>query len=482
MYSEGYGSSVGGGNGRGTPGELTRAAGLLRPLAYAPGATRRVRQLYADTLNIMSFNQPVETSVATTDEARKILASLGALDLSDLEAASSYADTADTESRHLLTLGRIAEARKLEQQVYELAGKILVRRPGDLHAMADRSWSADLLSTLADYQHDDQAAADYANKAAQSGEDEVRFNPSDTGAWQRWGGGLLAIAHQQMESGEIARAIATLRSVAALEQDPRRPSSLGPVLWFDWAPLANLEAQAGDKLAAAQSLKHVLRDIDETIAQAAPDNPRRQLFAGADQGMRSGLELAEGAPQAALTDATAAIAHADAVRIPAGDMNSGIRDNILGGELGTAAEASLRLGRYPQAEALTRRWLAIPSSATSVADPHSRKAAILAVLAHAIAMQGRLDEAQKTLQPALVYYQQQQQAGAKDTTFRHDYAYALYVSAIAAPTDAAGRAPRSQALADAAGLIAGASAEAQKMADMRQVSGLIASANASPHL
>ncbi|HET7560812.1 MAG TPA: hypothetical protein VFJ87_00345 [Rhodanobacteraceae bacterium] len=482
LYSEGYGGSVGGGNGRGTPDELRRAAALLRPLAYAPAASRRVRQLYADTLNVLSFDQSLQASVATCDEARKILVGLGALDLSDLAAASSYADTADTESRHLLTLGRITEARKLEQQVYDLASKILVRRPGDLHAMADRTWSAELLSTLAGYQHDHAASADYANKAAQSGEDEVRFNPSDVAAWQRWALGLWAVAEQQIESGEITRAIATLRSVVALEQDPRRPSSLGPVLWFQWSPLAMLQAQTGDKPAAAQSLQHVLRDIGEASAQAAPDNPRRQLFAGANQGMRSGLELAEGAPQAALTDATAAIAHADAVKIPAGDATSAnIRDNILNSDLGTAAAASLRLGRYPQAEVFARRWLAVPSNVTSEANPQSRTAMISSVLADAVAMQGRNDEAQKTLQPALAYYREQLHAGANGTRFRHDYAYALYVSAIAQSTDAAGAKQRKAELAAAAAQIAGASAEAQRLADMRYVSGLIAAARTATH-
>jgi len=481
LYNEGYNAALGAaGAERGTLRDLIQAADLLRPLVYAPGSSRRVRQLYADTLNPLSHTQPMQKAVAMCDEARNILVGLGALDLSDLNAASSYADTADSEARHLLSLGRIAEAQKLEQQVYELAGKILVRRPSDLHSLADRSWAAELLATLADRQHDADAAADYANRAAQAGEDEVRFNPSDLGSWRRWTLGLREVADLQLERGEVTHAIATLRSLLALEQDPRRPSSLGPTLWYQWIPLASLQAQTGDAAGAAQSLKAFARVVGELVAQFAPDDPRRQLLANAEQAVSGGVQLSEGASQVALADATAEIARVEAVKIPAGNVTSSyLRDNILNGNLGNAAEAAVRLGRYAQAEALARRWLTVPSNPTSEADPQIKTSRAQSVIAHAVAMQGRPDEAQKILQPALAYYQQQQQAGAQGTTFRHDYAYVLYVSAISRAADPAGRAKRNADLNEATKLIDGASAEAQQLANMREVTGLITAARMS---
>ncbi|WP_139351389.1 ATP-binding protein [Rhodanobacter sp. B05] len=476
------GSSIVGtsGGGRGTAAELRQAADLLRPLAYTSGPSRRVRQAYADTLNYLTFTQPQETAVATSNEARKVLEGLGALDLSDLNAASSYADAADSEARHLLSLGRIAEAKKLEQQVYELAEKILARRPGDLHSLSDRSWAAELLGTLAQRQHDDAAAADYANKAARAGEDEVRFNPSDLGSWSRWALGLGEVADLQFERGQVAQAIATMHSLLALERDPRRPSSLGPVLWFRWIQLANWQAQTGDTAAAAQSLKAFARDTGELAAQLAPQDPKRQLLVRPEQGIGGAVQLTEGASQAALTDATAVIARVESVGIPAGDVGaSNLRGNMLNGDLQTAATASIRLGRYRQAEALARQWLAVPPNKTSEADPQIKESRARSVLADAVAMQGRGDEAQKALQPALAYYQQQQQAGARGMTFRHDYAYALYVSAISSAADAEGRERRKTALDEAATLIAGASTEAQQLAEMREVTTLITAGRAS---
>ncbi|HXS72549.1 MAG TPA: hypothetical protein VN725_00760, partial [Rhodanobacteraceae bacterium] len=69
LSSEGNNYAFGG---RGTAAQLQQAADLLRPLVYAPNGSRRVRQLYADTLNYFSFSQPKPAAVATCNEARKV--------------------------------------------------------------------------------------------------------------------------------------------------------------------------------------------------------------------------------------------------------------------------------------------------------------------------------------------------------------------------------------------------------------------------
>jgi tetratricopeptide (TPR) repeat protein len=474
LNNEGFNAVIGGGNGRGTGTELDQAAALLRPLVYGPNPSKRVRQLYADTLNPLSHSQPMEKAVTMCDEARRILVGLGALDLSNLDATSSYADTADSESRHLLSLGRVDEAKTLEQQVYDLADKILAHRPGDLHSLADRSWAAELLGAIAKRQHDDVAAAAYAEKTMRAGEDEVRFNPSDLSAWQRWGSGFSHLSDVQFERGDIAQAIATNRALMALERDPRRPSSLAPMLWFEWIPLAITQARAGDATAAAQSLKAFARDAGEFSAQAAPDNPRRRLMAKPEQSLLAAIQLAQGDAQAAFANASAVIDRLDAVKVPASDVGSSTtQNNMLSGGLRTAATAALRLGHYPQAEALARRWLALPPNQRSEDDPKERSSAAAATLANAVALQGRSDEARAALQPALAYYRQEQQAGANGTNFRGEYAYALYVSALTLDSDPV---QRKAALDAATALIQGASPEAQALSDMRQLSGLIASA------
>ena len=406
------------------------------------------------------------------DEARKVLVGLGALDLSNLDATASYADTADSEARHLLALGRITEAQGLETQVYELADKILVRRPGDLHSLADRSWAAELLGALAKRQHDAAGAASYAEKTVAAGEDEVRFNPSDLGAWLRWAVGLIQRSDAQFERGDVAQSIATNQALLAMERDPRRPSSLAPILWRFWIPPTLTQARAGDAAGASQSLKAFARDTAELVAQSSPQNLRHKLLANPEQGVASAVRLFQDAPQAALADASAVIARVDAVKVPADDFGASIlANNLLTGNLRTAATAALRLGRHAQAEALARRMLALPLDPTTEDDPRDRSSAARTLLAEAVARQGRTGEAQSILQPALDYYQQEQQAGEAGTTFRGSYAYALYVSALASDSDPA---KREAALTAASALIKGASPEVQALADMRHLSDLIA--------
>jgi hypothetical protein len=83
------------------------------------------------------------------------------------------------------------------------------------------------------------------------------------------------------------------------------------------------------------------------------------------------------------------------------------------------------------------------------------------------------------LAPALAYYAGEKKAGAKDTYFRLAYAEVLLASALAQPQDAAGRAARQRALAEADEELAGASAEARQLSPTRVLSSVIDSARAA---
>ena len=112
-------------------------------------------------------------------------------------------------------------------------------------------------------------------------------------------------------------------------------------------------------------------------------------------------------------------------------------------------------------------------------NPLADKANRQVKLALALAYQGRADEARPVVAPALEYYAGEKKAGAKDTGFRISYAQALLASALAQPPDAAGRAARLRALAEADDELAGASAEARELSMMRVISSDIDSARAA---
>ncbi len=120
-------------------GPLAKGAALLRPFATSPAASRRVKLEYANILNMYSHCQSYEAGIATCEEALRILWGLGALDLSDLSAASAWADIADSEAREMLALHRMDDAERMEKQTQSVAQGVLARRPGDLRARMDFS-------------------------------------------------------------------------------------------------------------------------------------------------------------------------------------------------------------------------------------------------------------------------------------------------------------------------------------------------------
>jgi hypothetical protein len=473
-FSRGKGA-VGGG--RGTAQDLQKAAELLRPLVQARGASPRTKLTYSDVLNYLSHTQPKQAAVETCEEARRILAGIGALTLSNLAATSVYADTSDSQARHEIALGRLDRAEQLEGEVYDLAEKALAKRPGDLRAMQNRALAADLLGALAWRREDLAAAARYAAQHARAGEDFVRFNPSDLNAWAYVIRGNNQVADLLFEQGQVMRAIENLRTTVAFEQDKHGPERLGPSLVQTWQRLYVLEGRAGRNAAADQAMQNWVRVVGEAVEEYRPGDPRAKIFAHAYALGRGRLLILRGNYDAALSKVAPVVEALQALSIPASNLSAErLRAAVLRGALRARVQAASGASRYAEAEAAARDWLALPPNEFDDADPEIENSRARSELALALVMQERADDARAELAPALTHDRARQVAGAKGTTFRLDYAYALYASALAQPADAPGRSARAAALRDAAGLLAGMSAEARGLSDVRQLADRIAQA------
>lgn len=464
-----------------TTADLQQAADLLQPLAHSPQGSRQARLVYADVLNYLSHRRATkEEAVATCEEARKILVELGALDLSDLGAASVYADTSDSQARHALVLGHVEEAERLEHEVYEIAEKVLAQRPGDLRSMANRALAAGLLGDLAARRHDYSGAVKYAARSEEAGENYVRFNPSDLNSWVYWIRGKESVGDALFEEGRVDAAIEARRSAVALEVDSRAPPNLELLLSQTWPVLAVQQARIGQRAAAERAYAGAVRAYDAVTAQESADSPRRALFQLLPAVPRTRVMLYNGEHAAALAGAVAAIDQFRKVEIPADNLNAiAIRDNMLRFLLTTASDAALRLGRHADAEAMSRERLALPPNRFGTADPQDERSRASVMLAHAVAMQGRLDEARKLVEPQIEIYRGEQKHGAKGLSFQRDLAHALYVSAIAQADDAEGRALRNAALLESSRLLGSMTAEARQLVDVRDLASWIAAARRS---
>ena len=460
------------------PTDLLEAADLLRPFIGAPGTPKQLTITYADILNHLSHRGGGEKGIAMCDEARALLTGLGAVDLTDLNAASVYADTADSEARHALLLGRLEDSERLEHEVYDIAEKVLAKRPGDLRSMKNRALAAGLLAEIATLRHDDAAAARYAAQAVQAGEDAVRFNPADLGTWQYWVMGRNQVTLFMYQRGDVADAIEEARATLTLASDERLTSSLQPMLDDTWYRLAWIQAAMGRVAEAERYLAGGVSATEEAAKQFPESNPSHalQLIKATASKARMQLNLRDA--KGALEQASAAAGNLEKMSIAEDNPSARLRrDLTLQWALGIVTEAALRLGRDADAEAAARRRMELPLSVLS--SPVADKARRQTLLALAVAQQGRGAEAQGILAPALEYYARERKAGAGGTTFRLEYAEALYASALAQGADSAGRAARQRDLAAGAELLAGVSPEVQQLSLTRELAARIAAARAS---
>jgi tetratricopeptide (TPR) repeat protein len=469
-------STWGPGGGPGSkPGDLRAAADLLRPFVQRPDASRQVKILYADILNHLSHSQPKEEGIASCEEARTLLAGMGALELTDLTAASVYADTADSQARHAMALGRVEDAAALEQQVYDIAEGVLAKRPGDIRSMKNRSLAADVLGRLAMRRQDFTAAAQYMTRAEQAGEDIVRFNPGDLGSWQYLVRAMEQSAEVLRQQGRIRDAIAKLNATVALADDERLTASLTPMLEATWYALAELQLGMGQVEASQRSLAEGLKATEEGSAQFAADNLRRTLGMLRAPAERALLALEGGDVEGAYDQSTAIVRRIDGMSAEV--EAAGLAQMVAGGMHGlleTVSESATQLGRYEEAEAAVRRHDALPPGQAGDLEMHGALRQV--ELARALEGQGKRAEARATLAPALALFRERTSSGAMGLSLRRSYAQALYVEAMLQDDDPAGHRAREKLLTEAAAVLAGLSAEARELRAIRELSAQIAAA------
>ena len=456
--------------------DLPEAAGLLRPIVKGNDASPEAKILYADILNHMSHAQPREQGIAMCEEAREVLAGMGALELADLTAASVYADTADSQARHALSLGRLPDAEKLERLVYDIAERVLAKRPADIRSMKNRSLAADLLGRIAMRNQDFETASMYLDRAEKAGEDIVRFNPGDLSSWVYWtrSGGFTAF--NLLQQGRVSESIAKGESTLGLAKDDRLTASLMPPLEGLFYAVAALQMEFGQTAAAERTFALGVQATEESASQFPGDSERHALAIIRPVAERARLSLAAGNYAVAFAQASGVVARLDEFASSADRYVVLWKDDLLHGALETVTTAGLRLGKFADAEAAARRHDTLEPGNNE--DPEMHSAMRQVEMAQALTGQGRHDEARAALEPALVLLRDRTNAGTMGLDLRQNWAEALYVHALAQEAEPTGRAARAKALTEASAVLAGLSAEARQLRSVRALSDDISAARA----
>ena len=448
-----------------TRSRLLKATELLRPIVTAGRATRSAKLAFADMLQYLAHAQPkAEDGYANCEESRKILATMGAVDLSDLTAASIYGDVTDTQSRMALATDRTADAERLAQIVSDMANKVLEQRPGDLRAMKNRFFAENMLGNVARNRHDLAGAELHYFKSEEACRYYARFNPGDSDAWQQLGTAINLVSQTYVDEGRIADAVRKAHEGIALEKDPRNKTGVSVAFLWNWIGLTGLEAQLGNVRTAQASVGESFRVRQQVIKDRNVDP---ELAAITTQGMAQ-LEF-----EVLAAEGNYAKIHARAVEL--GDKlakmkvtkegNVEFRTNFLRGARIWQQEAALRLGNFEEAATGIRQLIDQPLFGRRI-DLQSRQentARSKVRLAQALLGTGQRPEALALLQETEAYYRQQRALGATDTGLRLDFARALYQLSRAQTGDDTGRARRRALLDEAMAEIGGLSVEAQQM-------------------
>jgi len=461
---------------------LRRAVDLLRPLVGSQKLSNRVKLEYANILNMLSHELPAEQGVAMCEEALHLLDGIGASDLSDLSAGSAWGDTADSEAREALTLGRVEEAERLEKAVLALAEKIVTRRPGDLRARQDLFFAPDVLGLVALSRFRYDAALQFETQCLRATEDYMRFNPSDaTGPASH----LLTdytIASIQFELGHVEDSLHTLRTATRLvtEHGEANNQFTMPTAALLWTAISRREAQNGRRGAADSALQESRRALDTIAVKGRmPERTKEgwmEFSANAERQMR--LAFDENAR--AFTMAQDALVRLS--RLKENEHNAEVAAGFLFLQrqtLTASAEAALKLGRWSDAENAARALIALPMqilgdlTKRSYIEEGGDREWGRVLLAQSVAAQGRKEEALTMIEPVVAQYRAIQTQGAGHLSFRQHFARALYVRTLAEPSQ---KPERRDTLAEAARLLHDLPPEAQQLSDTRALLALIAAA------
>jgi hypothetical protein len=146
--------------------------------------------------------------------------------------------------------------------------------------------------------------------------------------------------------------------------------------------------------------------------------------------------------------------------------------------LNDASLAALRLGRYSDAESTARRSLRLPVEASegwdfSFMDQPDDSYWSQVLLGQALLGEERKDEALTAVLPAIAAYRDMQTRGASHVTFRQRFARALFVQALAEPTDDNGKARARESSNQAIAQLDLLTDEAKQLHDSKELFALI---------
>ena len=236
----------------------SRSVALLQPLMNASSPSIPLRRAYGLATTILGFaqltNNQNEVAVTTLAASRDAYRGIAGLKLDDMPAATAYAEASSWQMGALQSLGRLDEVRQVGDDALNVTHQVLERRPGDMSALRAEGLILDGLSNVEWTDLHVRKALALSRQDAHDWEAIVRLDPSNQIAWNNLANARIATAGMLFSLGEIGEAREQARAALGVERQVKESSMIGNVLSLAAGYLARLDADAGDRQAAAAAV------------------------------------------------------------------------------------------------------------------------------------------------------------------------------------------------------------------------------------
>jgi hypothetical protein len=327
-----------------------RAVELLRPYVEAPNASVAARRVFGTVATSAGSYAEGEQALALIAQAQRALASIGALDGSDIGAAADYATALEYQALTEWRMGRNTDLEATTTQGLALADRVLAARPGHLRALAARVFLKTLSAgkLLAEMRYDEALAR--TNEAYADAQLSLQLDPANVDTRSRVARNRVIAANEYMALGRPRAAITASREhIEALRGGANGFIANGDSILSSLARIAFIEADLGDTAQSAAALKEATDAYDALSHLLRPDNVRL-IAAEADLNhVRVRIALLTPAPGAAALT----IAKASRVKLVASNLKGFAGDSVglLANSARDLGQMQFWAGNYAEAEA-----------------------------------------------------------------------------------------------------------------------------------
>lgn len=435
--------------------ELTRSAiALIQPLAETANASAAVRRAYAELLERFGYEQlgedQNENAVRNEQRSMQLWAALGALDLSSIEAAANYAECVAWLITADQNLNQNADARRYGEQALALMDRVLLQRPGYRLALHAAQVIGTVLAGVAMNELDPSEAIRVGLRDEQVAITLVGLDPKSTVSTNNLGVIEQSLGDAHWEQGRLAEAgpyydrMNTNFGLAAAAGGAQTLLYAYQASYVIWQ-----FSMLGD-FASAERILHAEEPAIERLHQQGAGNNLDVLAMSTEKTAVAEIALLRDQFAQAQTSASQALSALQALK-PQPGFEDVERWICLFSAADVAGRAQYLLGDLAGAEKSER--LAVEARRKFLSEAVSDRRDLMLKttwLAMAVARQGRLDEAEQLIAPAVQFHRQLAARNHGDRWVPIELAMELYAQALSDPAHRDALLHESSALLDAA--------------------------------